>query len=230
MDAATSARVTHPALQQCADRCGEGCESFAGHLTIAALAFQQAAKRGQEKKRTLIMRNLVTLVMTLALGCGLTACGQGQEAKPADKADVAKTAPSAASLRAEMHRTMAALIEARAAERPDQEKIQKLTEQVQSLRSQLQAKWPGAGAGGPGGWRCPWGGPGMGIGPAWGGGPGRGPGRGGPGPGRGPGAGWGAGRGAGWGAGRGAGFGGAFIDEDKDGVCDNYERLWGEKK
>ena len=81
--------------------------------------------------------------------------------------------------------------------------------------------------------------------PVWAGGDGVGPGRPEPqwprGVGRGQGRGYGLGygysggqgRGYGWGrgpgAGRGAGFGRgrAFIDEDRDGICDNYERLWG---
>ena len=74
--------------------------------------------------------------------------------------------------------------------------------------------------------------------PQWGRdrGPGRGWGRG-PGYGRGwgRGYGWGRGSGYGWGrgaaAGRGAGFGRgrAFVDEDRDGICDNYEKFWREK-
>lgn len=52
---------------------------------------------------------------------------------------------------------------------------------------------------------------------------------------QGRGYGWGQGRGYGWGrgsgAGRGAGFGRgwAFVDEDGDGVRDNYGRLWRER-
>jgi len=83
--------------------------------------------------------------------------------------------------------------------------------------------------------RCPAWGPGRGYGGrpgrGFGAGYGRGPARrAAPGYGRGPG--WGRGPGYGWGPGRaarrGPGFGrgwGAFLDEDGDGVCDNYESL-----
>ena len=126
-----------------------------------------------------------------------------------DSAALAKT-------RAAMHRTIADLIEARAADKPDQAKIKELTDRLQTLRGQSQAR-------GPGGWQCPFGGSGLGYGPAWGGG--RGPGAG---PGRGFGPGY--GRGAGWGPGLGAGRGGPmFVDENHDGVCDHYEALWGQK-
>ena len=67
-------------------------------------------------------------------------------------------------------------------------------------------------------------GPGRGPGRGWGSGRGYGPGWGrGSGGGRGPGYGW--GRGAA--AGRGVGLGRGFVDEDHDGICDNYERFWG---
>jgi hypothetical protein len=153
------------------------------------------------------------------------------KAKPADAAPAAKTDPQAlAQLRAEL----------------------------QELRGQMTAQWPAAAGpgwrcpwGGPGMGPGPaWGGagrgpgaaggrgPGFGPGPGFGRGPGFGPGPGfgrgpgfgpGPGGGRGPGAGRGPGygRGAGWGAG--AGRGPAFVDEDQDGICDNYQRLWGKK-
>jgi hypothetical protein len=185
------------------------------------------------------------------------------DAKP--QADV----PTGAQLRASVHRAMVELIEARAAEKPDQEKIQKQVERLQELRRELRAQAGTVGSGVPacgwaGAWQCPWGGPGMGFGRGRRGGPGmmgpgggpraergpgavqgprpgaaaavrpgRGPGRGqglgagwGRGVGRGPGYGPGPGRGPGYGRGYGRGWG-AFIDEDGDGVCDNYERLWG---
>jgi hypothetical protein len=70
--------------------------------------------------------------------------------------------------------------------------------------------------------------------PQWG--PGRGPGRGwGRGPGYGRGAGWRRGSCYRWSRGavgeRGVGFdrGCAFVDEDRDGICDNYERFWRER-
>ncbi len=74
-------------------------------------------------------------------------------------------------------------------------------------------------------------GPGYGRGSAWGyaAGYGRGPGwRGGAGYGRGPAWGYGPGyrRGSGWGRGAGFGRGRPYVDEDRDGICDNYERVW----
>ena len=196
------------------------------------------------------MRTVLTLVMTLAVS-GLVASSTLAADTPAGKkpakvkAAAQADTPTPAQLRARMHRTMAALVEAQAAENPDQAKIKALVDRLQVLRNQIRAPGPAAPNAPPAGWQCPWGGPGMGYGPAWGGrgrgGPGRGYGRGpgfGPGPGRGPGYGAGRGRGpgygrgAGWGAQPGAGFGPgrAFVDQDGDGVCDNYERLWGEKK
>jgi len=195
------------------------------------------------------MRHVATVCILLTVLASVASRGLAQppepKAKPADAASAAKTDPQAlAQLRAEVHRTMAALIEARSAEKPNPAGVQKLTARLQELRGQMAPQRPAAA--GPG-WRCPWAGAGMGLGPAWGGtgrgpgagggrGPGFGPGPGfgrgfGPGPGfgRGPGAGRGPGygRGAGWGPG--AGRGPAFVDEDQDGICDNYERLWGKK-
>jgi hypothetical protein len=205
------------------------------------------------------MRTGLTLMMTVILIGGVGSAGLGQEAKkaksPAAKGpDVAKAdTPAPAELRAKVHRLMAALIDAQSAEKPDEAKIQRLNEQLQTLRQQIWAQGPPA----PGAWQSPWGGPGMGYGrgAGWGVPGGRGWGKG-PGPGRGygPGPGWGRGggprtmpapgRGPGWGRGPGRGYGpGAgppgrgmgygrqwgFVDEDRDGVCDNYERVWGEK-
>jgi hypothetical protein len=112
-------------------------------------------------------------------------------AKAATQADVA----TALKLRAEMHRAMAALLDARAAEQPDAAVIAKLTTQVQTLRGQIVAQTPGSG-------------PGRGYGL----GPGRGYGRG---------AGW--QRGGGRGMGMGAGMGPWFVDANGDGVCDYYQ-------
>ena len=71
-------------------------------------------------------------------------------------------------------------------------------------------------------------GPARGYGPAYGRGPAQGYG-----PGYGRGSGWGRGagygRGSGWGRGAGFGRGWSFMDEDRDGVCDNYERVQGKK-
>jgi hypothetical protein len=165
------------------------------------------------------------------LWCGLVSLGMAEDKKanqsPDDKNAETRTDTAAnATLRAEIHRTMAALIEAQAAEKPDQAKIGELTKKLQQLRAKLWA--PSAvGAGNPSaGWVCPGGGPGMGWGRGAGwGGPGRGPGMGrGAGFGPGAGRGWGGGRGFGPGAGQGlAPGGGVFVDEDQDGICDTFE-------
>jgi hypothetical protein len=101
------------------------------------------------------------------------------------------------------------------------------------------------------GMNCPMGGQGMGYGRGAGGGMGMGYGRGaggggmgkGTGAGQGAGYGWGGGRGMGMGMGPGAGMGyrhgagkgaggggGAFVDENKNGTCDNYESRNGTNK
>jgi hypothetical protein len=212
------------------------------------------------------MKRLIP-VTTLAVVCGVTALGlawQAKAAEPPSETQAAATdakadtdGPALAHLRATIHRTMADLIEARAAEKPDQERIQQLTERLQQLRRELRAERAAADGGpamgfGPGPGRGASMGPGRGLAM----GPGRGPGLGpdlgpGMGPGRGPGMARGRGRGqgprAGWrrgggpgrgfgpgpaagpGYGRGCGYGRGwgFIDQDRDGVCDNYELLWG---
>jgi hypothetical protein len=172
------------------------------------------------------MNRALSAVAIAAFWCGLASFGAAGDEngvkRPDDKSPQAKSeAPTAAQLRAGIHRTMAELIEARMAGTPDRAKVDALTRQVRELRGKLQAITPATGlAGGGGG--CPWGGPGMGYGRGWGG-QGRGPGAGrgagfepgtrrGPGRGFGPGAGMGLGPGGGW-----------FVDEDKDGICDYYE-------
>ena len=181
------------------------------------------------------------LVVTLALIWAVASNGLARQTKAAQppsekqaaatKAKAQADGPTPAQLQAKIYRSMAALFEARSAKKPDQEKIEKLTKQLQNLRQQM---WGQAAAvrGGPvGPWQCPWGGPGMGFGYGRGAGPAMGPGRGrgmggrggwGMGAGRGPamggrgGWGMGAGRGpamggrGGWGmgAGRGAAMGG----------------------
>ena len=186
------------------------------------------------------MRAFMTLAAIAALGWVGVSTARAEKPKKAPSANQEKKVEAKADvqldqLRAKMHRTMADLIEAQSAKEPDQAKIDKLTKKLASLRQQMRSAAPAAAAT-PGvapaaGWRCPWGGPGMGggRGPAWGG-QGRGPGGGrGPawgGQGRGPGG----GRGAGFGPGGGRGVGGPwFVDEDGDGVCDNYERARGQK-
>lgn len=151
----------------------------------------------------------------LALLVGASSVLAGEPPKPAAK-------PDPAALRVEWHRTMAALLEARWAEKPDPARIRELRAKLDQLR--LQAA-PSAGV--PVG-LGPRAGLGWGAGMCWGAGPGRGMGWGraaGPGAYCGLGAAWGPGfgRGAGWGAG--AGWGRAFVDENQNGICDNYERL-----
>jgi hypothetical protein len=167
-----------------------------------------------------------------AFWCSLVSLGVAEDTKatrsPDDKKVEAKVNATAnAKLRAAIHRTMADLIEAQSAEKPDQAKIDSLSTKVQQLREKLQVQAPAVVGNVPAGWVCPRGGPGMGFGrgAAWGG-PGRGPGAG-----RGPGGGPGAGRGFGPGAGLGLGTGGpAFVDNDNDGICDYYELRHGMHK
>jgi Spy/CpxP family protein refolding chaperone len=194
------------------------------------------------------MRHVLTFVTMTALLCGLVSLGLAEDntasKSPDNKKVEAKADTTAnADVRAKIHRTMAALIEAQSAEEPDQAKIDKLTKKLQQLRGKLQVQSSAVVANPSAGWACPWGGPGMGFGrgAAWGG-PGRGMGGGrgagfGPGAGRGPGAGPGMGRGPGGGRGYGPGGGlglgaggGAFVDEDNDGICDYYELQHGMHK
>lgn len=160
------------------------------------------------------MRSTLTLGKIFVLICVVASAGQVQADEPAQKpgGEQAAANPSpkdVVKLRAEMHRTMAALIEAQAAEKPDPAKIKELTDRLQSLRGEIWGRGPG--------------GSGMG-GPAAGGGRGRGPGMG-YGRGYGPGRGYGYGRGAG-----GGGWGGrVLIDENNNGICDYYEAMWGQK-
>ncbi len=189
------------------------------------------------------MRTALTWVMSFALYGAMLSTGLAQDAntdkQPAAPQPAAKPDPAtSAKLRAEIHRTMAALIEAQAAEKPDAAKVKELTDQLQKLRAQRWAESPAPPAMGRGGaWGGPRmgpgpgrGGPGKGFGPGYGRGPGFGPGpAAGRGPGYGAGPGWGRGpgygRGAGWGAG--SGWGRAFVDLDGNGICDNYERPLG---
>jgi hypothetical protein len=117
------------------------------------------------------------------------------------------------------------LNEARSAEKPDQAKVGELTRKLQQLRMQRRGQRPASADE----WVCPRGGPGMGYGGGRGMGYGRGAGWGGPGWGPGAGRGWrggaGGGRGFGPGGGQGRAPGGpAFVDEDNNGVCDNFEQ------
>jgi hypothetical protein len=109
---------------------------------------------------------------------------------------------AAVPVQARLHRALADLIEARAAATPDQARIAKLTKEVQELRRQPPG--PCAAAQAAAQTACP------GCCPC-------------------PAARAGFGRGAGWGRGpRGACCApGGFVDADRDGVCDHYERRHG---
>jgi hypothetical protein len=207
------------------------------------------------------MRNALTFVTMAAFWCSLVSLGLAEDKKATksldhNKVETRTDASATADVRAKIHRTMAALIEAQAAEEPDQAKIDKLTKKLDQLRGKLPAQVPAAAGTQPAGWTCPWGGPGMGFGrgAAWGGpgmgfgrgaawgGPGKGVGAGrgagfGPVAGRGPAAGPGMGRGPGGGRGFGPGAGlglgagkGVSVDEDNDGICDSYELRHGMHK
>jgi len=165
------------------------------------------------------MRHVLTLLTMAAFCCNLVSLGLAEDTKatpsPDDKKVEAKANATAnAELRATIHRTMADLIEAQSAEKPDPAKINAISKKLQQLREKLQAQAPAVVGNAPAGLVCPWGGPGMGFGrgSAWGG------------PGRGRGYGGGAGRGFGPGPRSDLGVGGpAFVDSDNDGICDNYE-------
>jgi len=166
------------------------------------------------------MRHVMTGWTAAAIGCGLVSLGIAGEPNASTppqqtKVETQVKTPTSAELRAEIHRTMAALIEAQAAEEPNSVQIAELTKSLSQLRGKLRSQNPATVGNPAAGWGCPWGGPGRG--PGMGRGAGFGPGRG-----------WGGGpvggRGMGPGAGLGLGAGsGAFVDEDHDGICDYYE-------
>ncbi len=173
------------------------------------------------------MRQLLTMVTMAVLCGGLVSFGIAEEKTATTSPDsktAARAAAESAALRADYHRTLAALIEAQSAEKPDQAKVDQLAKKLQQIRAKLLAQNAAAAGNVPAGWGCPWGGPGLGFGrgPGWGG---RGRGAGfGPAGGRGFGGGGGFGQGFGPGAGRGLAPGGpAFLDQDNDGICDYYE-------
>jgi hypothetical protein len=187
------------------------------------------------------MRHVRTIVTLAALWGGLVSFGMAAEPK-ATKAKAESKASATSDLRAEIHQTLSALNEARTAEKPDQAKVDELTQKLQQLRGKLRTQTVAAGGTAVNAWGCPRGGPGMGNGRGpGGGGGGRGAGWGGGGRGAGFGPGPGAGRGWGGGAGHGQGFGPgggagrgpggpAFVDQDNDGVCDQYELRHGQHK
>ncbi len=173
--------------------------------------------------RRLALVVTVTLIWAVALD-GLAR--QTKAAQPPSEKQAAATKvkaqadrPTPAQLQAKIHRSMAALVEAQSAKKPNPEKVKKLTQQLQNLRQQTWGQTAAVRGGPVGPWQCPWGGPGMGFGYGRGAGPAMGPGRGrgmragrgpamGPGRGRGMGAGRGPAMGAwGMGAGRGPAMG-----------------------
>ena len=175
------------------------------------------------------MRQALAIVTMAAVWAGLASFGmaEGKKSGDAGKAQGRIETQSDADLRAEIHRTMALLIEARAAENPDPTQLKELTGRLWQLRGELRGQVAAGADAAADGWACPWGGPGMGFGRCWGGfGGGRGRGAGwGPGCGRGWGGGAGGGLGFGPGAGQGRAPGGpAFVDDDEDGVCDRFQQ------
>ncbi len=174
------------------------------------------------------MTNHWTIMMTLATFLAVCSTTMADEAKvktdkaPAEAQTTEKAEqPTLAQLEAQLHRTLAALVEARAEENPDPAQIDKLAQRAQTLRRQIFARSVEANFNAP----CPWGGPGLGLGRGLGYGRGAGYGWG-----RGDGLGRGLGYGRGPGYGRGAGWGAAygfpgrgFIDRDGNGVCDRFE-------
>jgi hypothetical protein len=181
------------------------------------------------------MRHVLTIVTTAALWGGLISFGMAEDPKatnsPDNKVEARAETTGNAALRAEIYRTLAALIEARSAEKPDQAKVDELTQKLQQLRGKLRSQNAATVGNAAAGWGCPWGGPGLGYGRGAGrGGGGRGAGFG-PGCGRGWGGGAGHGQGFGPGAGQGRAPGGAtFVDKDIDGICDYYELRHGMHK
>lgn len=176
------------------------------------------------------MRKVLTILATAVVCAGLASFGAAEDKKGSDSTDAGKVqgrseTESGADLRAEIHRTLAQLIEARAAEKPDQAKVDELTGKLRQLRGEFRGQVPAGNA--ADGWACPRGGPGKGFGCCRGcpgGGRGRGAGFG-PGAGRGWGGGAGGGRGLGPGGGQGRAPGGAaFLDQDQDGTCDRFEQ------
>lgn len=185
----------------------------------------------------------------LALGWMVSCCAAQSAAEQSSSqpaADAAQKAeaeqasqPTAAELRAQLHRAMAELIEAQSVSQPDQKKVEELAARIRELRGELLGQVSVPGSVPPRAGRCPWGNvpPGMGLAARYG--AGFGAGRVGPqwnqpaggGYGRGPAArgGWSRGRG-GVGMGRGAGFrSGAYVDANRNGVCDNYEAIGGRR-
>ncbi len=154
------------------------------------------------------MKVALTLATTLALFCSAAAVALAEDAKPSKspgelQADAKAETPTPAQLRVQMHRTMAALIEARSAKTPNEAEITKLAQQLRTLRQKIWAQGPVQPVGPPAFGQRPMGGPGKGFA-------------------RGRGQGY--GRSGGYGRGYGRQW--SFVDQDRDGVCDNYQRVW----
>ena len=152
------------------------------HRTMAALAEAEAAEKPNEAKIKQLNKQLETM------------CARLQCPTPLSPKAVAE-------LRAKTHRTMAALAEAEAAEKPDEAKIGQLNEELETMRAKLQWSYGSDSTG-----QCPMGGPGRGQGQGYGRGQGMGMGQG-QGQGMWQGQGMGQGRGQGMGQGRGQGMG-----------------------
>ena len=151
------------------------------------------------------MRHVLTLLAVAAVVGGASVLW-AEDAAPTTPSDAKKVeakadAPTPAQLRAQMHRTLADLIEARNAEKPDPARIDKLTKELEQLRAQIVAQRAA-----------------VRVDVGYGGGYGRGYGRG-----FGCGYGRGFGRGPGWGVNVTVGRGLGFIDENHNGICDNLE-------
>jgi hypothetical protein len=115
----------------------------------------------------------------------------------AKKVEAKADAPTPAQLRAQMHRTLADLIEARNAEKPDPARIDKLSKELEQLRAQIVAQRAAGRVD-------------VGYGRGYGRGFGCGYGRG-------------FGRGPGWGVNVTVGRGLGVIDQNHNGICDNLE-------
>lgn len=189
------------------------------------------------------MRCTLSLLMAGVVLLAAASIGWAQDTSTDKKADV----PTLVELRVQMHQTVAALIEARAAKKPDVAKIEKLADQVQAIRQQMWAQGTAQGwqPVGPRGSRsvqqCPMGGPRMGRGPGpanrqgqgygqrygqgrgYGQGQGYGQGRGQGGPGQCYGGRCGAGRGMGPGKGRGMGYGAGYRAYPAKEYCANCQ-------
>jgi hypothetical protein len=151
------------------------------------------------------MRHGVIIVAMAVLWSGLMSFGIAEDKATESSGSKIATrlqVPVQADLRAEIHRTLAALIEARSAAKPDQAQVSELTAKLQQLRGALRSQNASALNNSAPGWGCPC--VGFGRGAGWGCG--------------------GCGRGFGPGNGQGRAPGGpAFVDKDHDGVCDYYE-------